>query len=87
MPLLSLAFHIGVHILTPTTSVGAGSAKIPLELHRGAKPASQLSNQSLATNHGSAHNTQPSTCTTDGRLIAALGASYVDTTRGAIIYV
>ena len=59
-------------------SVGAGSAKIALKI--AAEAASSCSNHSLTTNHGCAHNSRLSTGTTDGKLIAALGASYVHST-------
>ena len=46
---LSLIFHFDIHVITPTTFVGAGSAKITLELQSVAKSASIRSNHSLAT--------------------------------------
>ena len=59
-------------------SVGAGSAKIALTI--AAEAASSCSHHSMAANHGYVHNSRMSTGTTDGKLIAALGASYVHST-------
>ena len=42
-----------------------------LKMYRAAKAASSCSKRSLATNHGRAHNSRLSTCTTDGELITA----------------
>ena len=49
-----------------------------------AKAASSCSNHSPATNHGCSHNSRLSTCTTDDKLIAALGTSYVHPTYESV---
>ena len=48
--LLSLLFHFGVRIITATTFVGAGSARITFQMHCAAESASSCSNHSFATN-------------------------------------
>ena len=53
---LSLLFHFGAHIITPTTFVGVGSAKVTLKMHWAAEAASPCSNHSPLFRRKHNHN-------------------------------
>ena len=84
---LSLLFRFGLHIITPTTLKEAGSAKIILKLHPAASLRSLHFSAQIIRSRPimavqCAHNSRLPTCTSNGKLISALGlgASYVHST-------
>ena len=70
---LSLLFHFGVHIIAPMTDVRAGKANnITLKWNWATKSALTIRSRPIMA---ARHDSQLSTCTTDGKLIVVIGES------------